>query len=80
MTPIAFEGQNVVYAKDQPEYLPLPAHQGIDGRVTTCWTLTLRERLKLLFTGRLWFQQLAFGHPLQPQLPSADRPILQEQG
>lgn len=81
MTPIQFPGSNVTFAKDQPEYLPLPAHvSNHDGRVTSCWKLTARERIKALFTGRLWLQQLAFGQPLQPQRPSVDRPILQEQG
>lgn len=79
MTPVKFDGHNTVWAKDQPPYLPLPAHNGCDGKVTTCWRLTWRERLKLLVTGRLWLQQLAFGNPLQPQRASADRPILQEE-
>ncbi len=80
MTPIKFASTNTVWAKDQPEYLPLPAHNGADGVVTTCWKLNLRDRLKMLFTGRLWLQQLAFGNPLQPQKPSADRPTLVDQG
>ncbi len=81
MTPVTFEGANTTFAKDQPQYLPLPAHvSNYDGCVTSCWSLTARERLKLLFTGRLWFQQLAFGQPLQPQRPSVDRPVLQEVG
>lgn len=25
MRPIEFKGQNIIFAKDQPEYLPLPA-------------------------------------------------------
>jgi hypothetical protein len=25
MTPVEFKGQNAIFAKDQPEYLPLPA-------------------------------------------------------
>ncbi len=33
MKPIEFEEQNCIYAKDQPEYLPLPAHKTEDGRV-----------------------------------------------
>ena len=79
MTPIEFDGFNTTFAKDQPQYLPLPAHvSNYDGKVTTCWRLTIGERLKLLLTGRMWLQQLAFGHPLQPQRPSADRPMLME--
>lgn len=75
MYPIPFPEQNCVYAKDQPEYLPLPVHRTADGEIISCWKLTLRERIKLLFTGKLWFHQLTFGHPLQPQLPSADKPF-----
>lgn len=81
MTPTEFDGHNIVYAKDQPQYLPLPAHvSDYDGVVTSCWHLTLRERLKMLLTGRLWLQQMAFGQALQPQRPSVDRPTLQEAG
>lgn len=38
MTPIEFPEHNVVFAKDQPEYLPLPAHKsnGVTGEVTSC--------------------------------------------
>lgn len=79
MTPTQFTGSNITFAKDQPEYLPLPAHvSDYNGIVTSCWQLSLRERLKMLWTGRLWLQQMAFGKPLQPQKPSADRPTLYE--
>lgn len=78
MKPVAFHGHNTVWAKDQKPYLPLPAHNGIDGRVTTCWRLTAWERVKVLFSGRLWLQQLTFGSPLQPQKPSVERPTLHE--
>lgn len=56
----------VVYAKDQPEYLPLPAHRAEDGCVTTRWRLTWKERLKVLVTGNIWLQLLTFNQPLQP--------------
>jgi len=64
--PHTFAESNVVYAKDQPEYLPLPAHRATDGRVTTCWRLSWRERLRVLFGGRVWLQMLTFNKPLQP--------------
>lgn len=76
MTPIGFPEQNCVYAKDQPEYLPLPVHRTPDGQVTSCWSLSLRERVKLLFTGRLWWTVLTFNTPLQPQCPHVDRPFI----
>lgn len=74
MTPVKFPGSNVVFAENQPEYLPLSAHKGDDGVVTFCWRLTLRERFALLFRGLLWHQVMTFGHALQPQSLSATRP------
>lgn len=74
MRPIEFAGHNLVFAKDQPEYQPLPAHRAPDGTVITCWQLSWRERLRVLVTGRIYFSQLTFGQPLQPQLPSVSVP------
>ena len=76
MKPIEFKEQTAIIAKDQPQYLPLPAHffAGAEGRIAFCWQLSWGERLKLLFTGQLWQQSLTFGEPLQPQLVGADKP------
>lgn len=72
MKPINFKEANVVFAKDQPEYQPLPAYR-IDspkGEVVSCWKLSFRERLRLLFTGKLWIQLLSFNQALTPQYPT----------
>lgn len=75
MKPLEFSEQTTVWAKNQPPYLPLPAYT--DERETiTLWGLTWRERLRVLFTGRLWLRQLNFGHALQPQAPSTVSPFL----
>jgi len=73
---IEFEEQTVVIAKDQPEYLPLPAHQFNDeqGRIAFCWKMTWRERIRVLFTGLLWQQVLTFNQPLQPQMMETIKP------
>ena len=71
MTPIKFPGSNVVFAEDQPQYNPLPAHRDrddLEGTLTVCWKLSWRERLIVLFTGKLWHQVMTFNQPLQPQL------------
>ncbi len=68
MKVIMFDGCNREYAKDQPEYLPLPAHQTEDGRVTSCWKMNLRERLIVLLTGRMYLTAFTFNKPLQPLL------------
>lgn len=75
MKPIEFPEQNVVYAKDQPQYLPLPAHRTPLGEVISCWQLTWREAFRLLFTRKLWLRQLTYNDPLQPQLPEVERPF-----
>lgn len=77
MKPTTFEGSNTEFAKDQDEYLTLPAWRSDGGdEVVTCWSLSWMERLQLLITGRLWLRQLVFGHPLQPQLPQVEKPLL----
>lgn len=77
---IEFPEQTVVIAKDQPEYEPLPAHVFHDatGRIACCWRLTWRERFKLLFTGLIWHQVLTFGHALQPQLLTVEKPDMKQ--
>ena len=71
-----FKEQNVLYGKDQPEYLPLPAYRCNDeqGRIVFCWSFSLKERLLVLFTGKLWHEVLTFDHPLQPQRVSVEKP------
>ena len=72
MSPVKFPGSNVVYAKDQPEYLPLPAHRTIDGTVTACWKGSWRERFRFLFSGRMYLRLLTFNKSLQPHLLSTE--------
>src|SRR5687767_2804087 len=46
----------IVFAKDQPKYQPLPAIRTDDGIVVSRWSLTWRERLRVLFSGSIWLQ------------------------
>jgi len=48
MTPIEFPGCNVTFAKDQPEYIPLPAMVLPDTTVYTCWELTEEEAARVM--------------------------------
>lgn len=66
MKPIFFKGHNTVIGKDQPEYLPLPAHYNEEGDVRTVWKFSIRERLKILFGGKIELTQMTFLNPLQP--------------
>jgi len=68
MKPIKFKEQNCTYAENQPEYLPLPAFKSLesDGQVISCWSLSFTERIRILFTGKLWVSLMAFHKPLTP--------------
>lgn len=79
---IEFPEQTVIIAKDQPEYLPLPAYAVKNdpmGTVICCWSLSFKERVRLLFNGKIWHHILAFHCPLQPQLLSLDKPDMPKQ-
>jgi len=65
--------RDVIYAKHQPEYLPLPATVVGDTTISR-WRLSWRERLRVLWTGHIWLQQMNFGRPPQPQLPTTKAP------
>jgi hypothetical protein len=75
MKPVEFEHQNIVFAKDQPEYQPLPALR-IDspqGEVISCWKMSFKERIKVLFFGRVWISLMSFNKPLTPSYMSVNR-------
>lgn len=75
MKPVEFPQQNTVYAKDQPEYLPLPAYRSEDGQeVTACWGMSWHERIRTLVTGRVYVTLLTFGGPLTPSIVSVTPP------
>lgn len=54
------------FAKDQPEYLTLPALRFQDGLVVSRWSLSLLERLQILFGGSVYLGLLTYNSPLQP--------------
>ena len=66
MKPIKFEEQNVIYAENQKEYLPLPAKKNENGDVITCWELSPEEVKEVTETGKIWFKIATFNQPLQP--------------
>ena len=62
------EAEEVVYAKNQPQYLPLRAlvSNGPKGRVISRWTLTQEQKLAIA-EGADIFLEISTGHePLQP--------------
>ena len=81
MNLVEFKEQTVVFAKDQPEYKPLPAWKrknDVTGEIVCCWSLSIGERIAVLFSGLIWHSILTFNQPLQPQLLSVDKPSFDE--
>lgn len=77
---IEFPEQTNVIAKNQKPYLPLPCHRFNDpeGRIACCWSLTMRERIAVLFRGVIWHQILTFNNSLQPQKLTVEKPEMKE--
>ena len=62
------EDREVVYAKDQPEYIPLRTLVGAgpDRRVLSRWTLTDKQREAVAKGADIFLELSTFGQPLQP--------------
>ena len=78
---IEFPEQTCVIAKDQPQYMPLPAWRDPDdvqGRIICCWKLSWREVFTLIFTRKIWHSVFTFNQPLQPQLLDLKYPFVKK--
>ena len=60
-----------VLAKGQKGSLPLPVARVLytDGArsMISCYRLSWRERMQILLTGKVWWEQMTFGGRLQQQ-------------
>lgn len=73
---INFPEVNCIFAKEQSQYRQLLCNHTADGLITCCWRFSIKDRLKILFSGIIWHQVLTFNNPLQPQLILVDKPQL----
>lgn len=77
-TPIEFPEQTVIIAKDQPQYIPLPAYQyerDRTGTVVFCWQLSEEELAELIRNnGVLYHTVQTFNRPLQPTMLDVVKP------
>ena len=67
MRPIPFKECNCTFGENQKEYRPFPALRNKEGDVVLCWGLSFKERVILLFTGKLWWGIRTFNKPMTPQ-------------
>lgn len=75
MKPTKFKHSNVEFAKGQDEYQTLPALKidSPEGHVISCWKMSIKERLKILITGKMWMSLMSFNKPLTPSYLSVNR-------
>lgn len=75
MTPEDFKESNVVFGKEQKEYLSLPAfiNNSKEGEAVICWKLSFWERIKLLFSKRIWMMICTFNKPIMPMYMSVNK-------
>lgn len=79
------EHEEIVIARDQPEYIPLPALSividlggvAVPG-ILTRWRPTDEERAALANGADIWLETMTFGDPLQPIRLSVECPITTE--
>jgi hypothetical protein len=69
MNPVKFNGVNVIFAKDQPQYRQLPAFVNKEGEVLTEWNLNEAERAAIARGENLRIHTMTFNHPFQPVKP-----------
>lgn len=71
MNPVKFPGCNVVYGKDQENYIPLPANfSQKTGMAITQWEFSDEEVAEIVKNKRMFIGISTFGKPLQPILPT----------
>lgn len=63
-----WESIEIVYAKEQSEYIPLRTlvSKGVEKNVISRWTLTPKQRTEIANGADLFLILMTFGHPLQP--------------
>lgn len=68
------DAPETVYAKDQPEYIPLPSVKTPDGIVLTRWSVSEQEKKQILEQGYFYLLVSTFNTPLQPVMLTTEVP------
>ncbi len=64
--PDGLPGKKIVFAENQPEYIPLPSTVEDAGEVWSRWELTDEERAAVVAGACIELRVSTFGHSLQP--------------
>ena len=69
MKAIKFPEANLVYAKNQKEYLELHVYKdpkNKKGIAISCWKLSFMDIIRIIFSGKLWMSSMTFNKPFIP--------------
>ncbi|MBE9490863.1 MAG: hypothetical protein IMY67_11255 [Bacteroidetes bacterium] len=67
MKPTKFKEHNTVIKTPKDFYdIPIFAADTVEGHVVMCYGLSFWERLRVLFTGKIWISVLSYQKPLNP--------------
>jgi hypothetical protein len=61
-----FADQEIIYAKDQPQYKPLPVLKKADGVLLSRWRFTDEECAAITNGADIFLMNWTFNQPLQP--------------
>lgn len=51
----------------------IPLYKSVQGKYVTCWKLNIIERLKMIFSGKLWVVQITNNKAPQPVVFSVQK-------
>lgn len=60
------DADEATYAKDQPEYIPLPSIKTPDGVILTRWSVNEEEKRQIVEQGYVYLLVNTFNQKLQP--------------
>lgn len=61
-----FVPAEIVFSKNQPQYVPLPTLRSRDGMVLSRWRLTDKERQAIIGGADILLSVMSFNGPVQP--------------
>jgi hypothetical protein len=53
--------------------LPALRIDSVEGEVISCWKMSFKERIKVLFFGRVWMSLMSFNKPFTPSYLAVNR-------
>jgi len=75
ISPVIPGQPEIVWAKNQPPYIPLPSYRYSDGVVVSRWGFSWREIFQIIWTRSIYVHQMTFNQALQPIKVTSSPPL-----